>query len=78
MALKARRRVVLLVRESPLHAGHLKSMMAATEMGAIIAPPVPAFYARPDSLEAIVRHTVVRTIDLFSLETSAINRRRGG
>ncbi len=67
VALKERRRVVLLVRESPLHAGHLKSMLAASEMGAIVAPPVPAFYTRPQSIEAMVDHTVGRALDLFGL-----------
>ena len=78
VALKERRRVVLLVRESPLHAGHLKNMLAVTEMGAIVAPPVPAFYARPDSLDAMVRHTVVRALDLFGIEAGEISRWRGG
>jgi flavin prenyltransferase len=68
VALKERRRVVLLVRESPLHAGHLKSMLAATEMGAIIAPPVPGFYTRPLSVKAIVDQTVGRALDLFGLD----------
>jgi len=78
VALKERRRVVLMVRESPLHAGHLKSMLAVTEMGAVIAPPVPAFYARPDSLDAMVRYTVTRSLDLFGIESGEINRWRGG
>ena len=69
VALKERRRVVLLVRESPLHLGHLKSMLAATEMGAVVAPPVPAFYARPASLDAMIDHTVGRALDLFGLDT---------
>jgi flavin prenyltransferase len=73
VALKERRRVVLMVRESPLHAGHLKSMLAVTEMGAIVAPPVPGFYARPDSVDAIVNHTVGRALDLFGLD-AAIQR----
>jgi len=68
VALKERRRVVLLVRESPLHAGHLKSMLTVTEMGAIVAPPVPGFYTRPTSIEAIVDHTVARALDLFGLD----------
>ena len=68
VALKERRRVVLLVRESPLHAGHLRSMLAATEIGAIVAPPVPAFYIRPEGLDAIVDHTVGRALDLIGLE----------
>jgi 4-hydroxy-3-polyprenylbenzoate decarboxylase len=68
VALKERRRVVLLVRESPLHAGHLKSMLAATEMGAVVAPPVPAFYTRPGSVDEMVDHTVGRALDLFGLD----------
>jgi 4-hydroxy-3-polyprenylbenzoate decarboxylase len=70
VALKERRRVVLLVRESPLHAGHLRSMLAVTEMGAIVAPPVPGFYTRPASVEAIVDHTVGRALDLFGLDVA--------
>jgi flavin prenyltransferase len=62
-----------MVRESPLHAGHLKSMLAVTEMGAIVAPPVPGFYARPDSVDAIVNHTIGRALDLFGLD-AAIRR----
>ena len=72
--LKERRRLVLMVRETPLHAGHLKSMLAVTEMGAIVAPPVPAFYARPESLAAMVDHTVGRALDLFDIETNVVKR----
>src|ERR1700753_2701272 len=60
VALKERRRVVLMVRESPLHAGHLQNMLTVTQMGAIIAPPVPAFYARPASIDEMVDHTIAR------------------
>jgi flavin prenyltransferase len=74
VALKERRRLVLLVREFPLHAGHLKNMLAATEMGAIVAPPVPAFYTRPDSVEDIVDQTVGRVLDLFDLEVPSLPR----
>ncbi len=74
VALKERRRVVLLVRESPLHAGHLKSMMTVTEMGAIVAPPVPAFYANPETLDAMIEHTVARALDLFGLDVGGIKR----
>jgi flavin prenyltransferase len=69
VALKERRRVVLLVRESPLHAGHLKTMLTVTEMGAIIAPPVPGFYTRPGTLDELVDQTVGRALDLFDLDT---------
>jgi len=74
VALKERRRVVLMVRETPLHAGHLKSMLAVTEMGAIVAPPVPAFYGRPDSLDAIIDHSVGRALDLFGLDVEGVHR----
>src|SRR4029077_10925387 len=67
VALKERRRLVLMVRETPLHLGHLRSMAALAEMGAIIAPPVPAFYARPQSLEEMIDHTLGRVLDLFGL-----------
>ena len=68
VALKERRRVVLLVRESPLHAGHLKNMLAVTEMGAIVAPPVPGFYTRPASIDELIDQTVGRALDLFDLD----------
>jgi flavin prenyltransferase len=74
VVLKERRRLVLIVREAPLHLGHLRSMTAATEMGAIIYPPVPAFYARPQSLEQMVDHTLGRVLDLFDIETDAVSR----
>jgi flavin prenyltransferase len=68
VVLKERRRLVLMVRETPLHLGHLRNMLAVTEMGAVVAPPVPAFYARPESLEAMVDHTIGRVLDLFELD----------
>ena len=74
VVLKERRRLVLLVREAPLHLGHLRAMTAATEMGAIVYPPVPAFYARPASLEQMVDHTLGRVLDLFDIENTAVNR----
>ncbi len=74
VVLKERRRLVLLVREAPLHLGHLRSMAAATEMGAIVYPPVPAFYARPENLEQMVDHTLGRVLDLFDIETRAVSR----
>ncbi len=74
VVLKERRRLVLIVREAPLHLGHLRSMTAATEMGAIIYPPAPAFYARPESLEQMVDHTLGRVLDLFDIETEAVSR----
>ena len=69
VCLKERRRLVLMVRESPLHLGHLRAMTAVTEMGAIVAPPVPAFYTRPRSLDEMVEQTVGRALDLFGLDT---------
>jgi 4-hydroxy-3-polyprenylbenzoate decarboxylase len=72
--LKERRRLVLMVRETPLHIGHLRSMAAAAEIGAIIAPPVPAFYAKPASLDAMIDQTLGRILDLFDLDTGAVAR----
>lgn len=66
--LKERRRLVLMVRETPLHLGHLRAMVAATEQGAIIVPPVPAFYRRPASVAALVDHMARRAIDLLALD----------
>jgi 4-hydroxy-3-polyprenylbenzoate decarboxylase len=74
VVLKERRRLVLIVREAPLHLGHLRSMTAATEMGAIVYPPVPAFYARPASLEQMVDHTLGRVLDLFDIDNTAVSR----
>jgi 4-hydroxy-3-polyprenylbenzoate decarboxylase len=74
VCLKERRRVVLMLRETPLHAGHLRLMQQATEAGAVIMPPVPAFYARPRSLDDIVTHSVVRALDLFGIEAARIPR----
>ena len=74
VVLKERRRLVLLVRETPLHVGHLRAMLQASEIGAIVMPPVPAFYARPKSIEDIVDHTVGRALDLFGIQTSLVRR----
>jgi 4-hydroxy-3-polyprenylbenzoate decarboxylase len=74
VVLKERRKLVLMVRETPLHAGHLRSMAALSEMGAIIAPPVPAFYAKPDSIADMVDHTVGRVLDLFDIDVGAVAR----
>jgi len=76
VTLKERRRLLLVVREAPLHAGHLRSMLAATENGAIIVPPVPAFYPRPKSVDEIVNHTVGRCLDLFDVEAGLVKRWR--
>jgi 4-hydroxy-3-polyprenylbenzoate decarboxylase len=67
VALKERRRLILMVRESPLHLGHLRSMAALAEMGAIIAPPVPAFYHHPETIDDLVEHSVDRVLDLLGL-----------
>ena len=72
--LKERRRVVLMVRETPLHAGHLRSMMAATENGAIVMPPVPAFYHLPKTVDDIVNQTVGRALDLFDIDAKIVKR----
>ena len=74
VVLKERRRLVLMVRETPLHSGHLRNMLSVSEMGAIIAPPVPAFYARPASLDEMIDQTVGRVLDLFGLESEAVRR----
>lgn len=74
VALKERRRLVLMVRETPLHAGHLKAMLQVTEMGGIIAPPVPAFYARPQSLGEMVDQTLGRILDLFDIDAGLARR----
>src|SRR5580700_6922576 len=76
VVLKERRRLVLLVRETPLHTGHLRTMTALSEMGAVIAPPVPAFYAKPQSLDEMIDQTRGRTLDLFGLDPGTV--RRGG
>ena len=68
VVLKERRRLVLMVRETPLHLGHLRTMASLAEIGAILMPPVPAFYARPQSLAAMVDHSVSRALDLFGLD----------
>lgn len=78
VVLKERRRLVLVARETPLHLGHLRNMVAVTEMGAVVMPPVPAFYARPASLEAIVDQVLGRALDLFDLDCSRVVRWQGG
>lgn len=78
VALKERRRLVLLPRETPLHAGHLRNMLAVTEMGGIIMPPVPAFYTKPTTIEEIVDQTVCRALDLFDIDLPDVKRWTGG
>ena len=75
--LKERRPLVLLVREAPLHLGHLRLMVQAAEMGAIIVPPVPAFYNFPKTLDDIVNHTVGRVLDLFHIDVDIVKRWQG-
>ena len=77
VVLKERRRLVLMVRETPLHTGHLRTMTQLSEMGAVIAPPVPAFYARPQSLDDVVTQSVGRALDLFGLELEQVHRWQG-
>ena len=74
VALKERRRLVLLVRETPLHTGHLRTMAALSEMGAVIAPPVPAFYAKPQTIEDMIDQTLGRVLDLFGIEAGIVRR----
>jgi 4-hydroxy-3-polyprenylbenzoate decarboxylase len=72
--LKERRRLVLMVRETPLHAGHLKNMLAVTEMGGIIAPPVPALYAKPQGLDQMIDQSLGRALDLFGIASDHVHR----
>jgi len=74
VTLKERRRLVLMVRESPLHLGHLRNMASLAEMGAVIAPPMPAFYSRPKTLDDIINHSLGRVLDLFGLDTGRLKR----
>jgi flavin prenyltransferase len=77
VTLKERRRLVLMVREAPLHLGHLRAMLAATENGAIIVPPVPAFYHKPKSIDDIVDQTIGRCMDLFGIDVGLVKRWQG-
>ena len=74
VTLKERRRLVLMVRETPLHAGHLKNMLAVTEMGGVIAPPVPAMYAGPSNLQDVIDHNLARALDLFGIHLEGVKR----
>jgi 4-hydroxy-3-polyprenylbenzoate decarboxylase len=74
VVLKERRRLVLMLRETPLHSGHLRNMLALSEIGAIVAPPVPGFYARPETVDDIVDQTVGRVLDLFELDSGKVTR----
>ena len=77
VVLKERRRLVLVPRETPLNLAHLRNMVAATEMGAVVFPPVPAFYALPRSIEDLVGHTVARVLDLFGIHSPRLARWQG-
>jgi 4-hydroxy-3-polyprenylbenzoate decarboxylase len=77
VALKERRRVVLLLRETPLHIGHIRTMASVTEAGAIVYPPVPAFYAQPKSLADMIDHTLGRVLDLFDIDVGKVRRWTG-
>ena len=77
VTLKERRRLVLMVRESPLHTGHLRTLTEASEIGAVIMPPMPAFYPRPETIEDMVDHTVGRALDLFGIEHDLLKRWTG-
>jgi len=77
VTLKERRRLVVAVRETPLHRGHLELMLRLTDMGAILFPPVPAFYHRPRDLEDIIRHSIGKILDLFDIEVPDFKRWAG-
>lgn len=74
VVLKERRKLVLVLRETPLHLGHIRNMLAVAEMGAIVAPPVPAFYAKPATLDDMVDHTIGRVLDLFGIDSDLVRR----
>jgi 4-hydroxy-3-polyprenylbenzoate decarboxylase len=74
VVLKERRRLVLMTRETPLHSGHLRNMLTLSDMGAIVAPPVPAFYIKPETVDELVDQTVGRVLDLFGVEAPAVRR----
>jgi len=74
VVLKERRRLVLMLRETPLHTGHLRTMTALSEMGAIIAPPIPAFYFGPKTLDEVINQSIGRALDLFGIELGIVKR----
>src|SRR6476620_12638862 len=78
VVLKERRRLVLMLREAPLHIGHIRNMATVTEAGAIVYPPVPAFYALPNSIDEMVDHTLARVLDLFDIDVGKVRRWTGG
>ncbi len=77
VCLKERKQLVLMPRETPMHVGHCELMLKAAQIGAVIAPPVPAFYIKPQSVDDIVNHSVGRVLDLFGLEVENLNRWQG-
>ena len=77
MVLKERRRLVLMVRETPLHTGHLRAMTAVSELGAIVAPPIPAFYTNPKTIADLVDQSLGRVLDLFGIELGIVKRWSG-
>ena len=78
VVLKEKRRLVLALRETPLHGGHLRTMTTLADIGAVIAPIVPAFYNKPKTVDDIINHTVGRLLDLFGIETKLVKRWEGG
>jgi len=78
VVLKERRRLVLAIRETPLHVGHLRNMTTLAEIGAVVAPIVPAFYNRPKTVDDIINHTCGRLLDLFGIDTGTVKRWKGG
>ena len=78
VVLKEKRRLVLAVRETPLHGGHLRTLTTLSDIGAVIAPIVPALYNKPKTIDDIVNHTVGRLLDLFGIETKLVKRWEGG
>ncbi|HEY5063415.1 MAG TPA: UbiX family flavin prenyltransferase [Xanthobacteraceae bacterium] len=78
VVLKERRRLVLAVRETPLHVGHLRSMLTLAEIGAVVSPIVPAFYNRPKTVDDIINHTCGRLLDLFGIDAGIVKRWKGG
>ena len=78
VVLKEKRRLVLAVRETPLHGNHLRSLASLSDIGAVVAPIVPAFYNKPKTVDDIINHTVGRLLDLFGIETELVKRWEGG
>ncbi|MEH6471589.1 MAG: UbiX family flavin prenyltransferase [Halopseudomonas sp.] len=77
VVLKEQRRLVLMPRETPLHQGHCKLLYEASQLGAVIAPPMPAFYNKPKTIDDLITHNVARVLDLFDIETDAVKRWQG-